>query len=104
VSKQIPEDEQMVAAVLTRLHCDALNNILRGVESIIDGRVAAAIYIARAGAILATLRKYNATSEAEIQALAEVFTEQAMRDELAGNAHTADGLPVLSDGEKKRMH
>jgi hypothetical protein len=101
---KIPEDEQMVAGVMQRMHVNALNNICRGAESIIDGRVAAAIYIARAGAILATLRKYSETSEAEIQALAELFTEQAMSDELAGTAHDAGGLPVLTDSEKKRLH
>ena len=98
------EDQAKLVKAVQQLHVDSLHSILQGVESIIDGRVAAAVYIARAGAILATLRKFKATNEAEIEALAEHLVESAMRDENAGGAHTEDGLPVLSADDKKRMH
>lgn len=97
------EDRAKLVKAVQQLHVDSLHSILHGVESIIDGRVAA-VYIARAGQILATLRKYKATNEAEIAALAEHLVESAMSDENAGGAHTEDGLPVLTPDDKKRLH
>lgn len=90
--------------VLATMQVDALHEVCAGVEKIVDARIAAAVYVARTGQILATLRKHKLTDRNEIEQLVELLTVTAMSDTAAVAAQDTSGMPILTPEEKAKAH
>lgn len=95
---------EQLAMNLALLHVDAMHGILSSVEHLVDARVAASVYIARAGQIMATLRKHGLTNRDEIEQLAEMLLLSSMTDKNAVAAQGADGTPILTAEEKGKLN
>lgn len=98
------EEQSRRAIAMATMHVDALHDVCAGIEKIVDARVAAAVYVARAGQILATLRKHKLTDRNEIDQLAELMTVTAMTDTAAVGAHDPAGDPILTAEEKAKLN
>lgn len=97
-------NDELRSLALATMHVDAVHEVCAGVEKVVDARVAASVYIARAGRILATLRKHKLTNRDEIEQLSELLVEQAMTDKAVVAAHDVSGAPILAPEEKAKVN
>lgn len=96
-------NDDLVMKVMAH-HVDAMHCMLDGAERVIDARAATAVYIARAGKMLATLRVRGLTTREEIEALAEQLTLDAMSDSSVVSAHDPLGRELLTPDNKAKAN